>query len=119
MLFHKHDYRMEKSTHLEIRYANADMTQQKEMTCDLIFAWRSKTAMERIQATTRVIRAMTVILLMTAAQPRKKKQSRATTTTVMAYFSGLPLLAKVGMRSAAQMIPSSRHLAIKIKKASM
>lgn len=56
----------------EIRYAAAAITQVKEMTFDFTFDSFSKTAMEVIQDTTRVIRAIKVIRLMIAAHPRQK-----------------------------------------------
>ncbi len=68
----KNLYRIPKDMKLEIRYAKAAMTQEKEMTFDFTFDSLSKTAMDVIQDTTKVISAIKVIRFMIAAHPRQK-----------------------------------------------
>lgn len=93
----------------------AAITHAKEMTLDLTLDSLSNTAMETIHETTRVIRAIKVILLMIAACARRKKQAKATISTVMMYLSQPPRLKMTGISSAAQMMPSSRHFKIRMR----
>ena len=89
------------------------------MTLDLTLDSLSNTAMETIHETTRVIRAIKVILLMIAAWPRRKKQAIAAMRTVMMYLSQPPRLKITGISRAAQMTPSSRHFKIRMRIASI
>jgi len=89
------------------------------MTLDLTLLSFSKTAMEVIQAITRVTRAITVILFIVKAYPRKMKQATAITSTVIRYFKRPPLLKISGMSSAAQITPRRRHLKISINNSSI
>lgn len=112
-------YNISKYTHVEIRYAIADITQAKEMTFDFTLDSLSKTAMEVIQDMTRVMSAMTVILLMMPAQLLSRKHSRAITITVIRYLSHPPLLKMTGISKAAQIMPSNRHFKISIIRLSI
>lgn len=102
-----------------MRYANAAMTHEKEITLDLTLDSLSNTAMEAIQEMTSVISAIKVILFIMAAHPLKRKQSNAITKTVIIYFSQPPVLNMMGMSSAAHMIPNNKHFNINISKASI
>lgn len=93
----------------------AAITHAKEMTLDLTLDSLSNTAMETIQETTRVIRAIKVIMLMIAACARRKKQATATISMVMMYLSQPPRLKMTGISNAAQMMPSSRHFKIRMR----
>ena len=112
-------HKISKYTHVDIRYAAADITQAKEMTFDFIFDSLSKTAMDVIHDITRVMSAMTVILLMMPAQFLRRKHSRAITRTVIRYFSHPPRLKITGMSSAAHIMPSKRHFKISIIRLSI
>ena len=102
-----------------MRYARAAMTQLKAMTFDFTLLSLSKTAMDVIQAMTRVIRAITVILFIMPAYPLRKKHRTEITMTVIRYLSHPPLLNITGISSADQITPSSRHLSIKNKISSI
>lgn len=103
----------------EIKYANAAITQENEMTFDFTFDSRSKTAMEVIHEITSVINAIKVILFIVAAQALKIKHKTAIMRTVSRYFSQPPRLNRIGINSAAQTTPSSRHFRINISVASI
>ena len=79
------------------------------MTLDFTLDSFSKTALDVIHAITRVTRAITVILLITTAQPLKKKHRSAIIATVIKYLTSPPLLKKVGMINAAQIMPNKMH----------
>lgn len=85
---------------------------EKAMIFDLFLESLSNTAIDVINAMTRAIRAIKVIVLIMALYPLKKKQSPVRRATVTRYFIAPMLLKMTGTSRADHITPIKAHLAI-------